>query len=250
MSERLEVRVGVDQQVTLPDGAGAFSCWIDIVANDPNGVVISNVKKGDIIEIGLINGVASFEQTTMAPVKSFIAVRAGIMKDSLDYYTLGQADETKDAIEQATKCILESLPNEIKHKPRDGYGQDPTTDEYSTTEGGIIICMPKAKGAIYATSENYLSDDAKTNGRKQEYFPENIKNVNSWFPCQLEGGIMKKQAEVDGEINILAFEQNWEDSAGDYQFRLTIVRPHESFTENDAKEKLKQIEQEYGYLDC
>eukprot|EP01084_Bolivina_argentea_P213789 363001_1 len=143
------------------------------------------------------------------------------------------------------KKLEEQLNKDIKHKRRDGYGQDPGTDDYAKNEGGIIVCMPKAGGALYATDENHLQSGAKQNGRLPKYFSQNVINLNSFFPCNKSGGQMLATAKQDGVLHIIAFDQKFSDNGGTYEVKINITRPSKYYSVEGSRALLESVKMKH-----
>lgn len=241
--------VGADKftpDVVFPDDGQAISFWTVVSGNDEVGLVIDNLKKGDVVSIHSLSGIASFTESNNKLFAGFVAIASGILQDGASVYTKDQAKATNKAIAEQTDILVKELSKDVKHKRRDGYGQDPGTDDFAKHEGGVIMCMPSAHGAVYATSNNYLEAGAKYNGRLTEYFSENIKRLNCWFPCRREGGVMSQTCETNGPLHVLAFDQKFTDNSGSYTMKVQVTRPTATLSNEELLQMLKDQELEYG----
>lgn len=224
--------------VRIPENIAAMELWVEVSATDQEGIVVDGMKKGDILEIHDISGICSFSESDNKVLAGFVAIAGGILQDGTNYYTKDKADKTNEALEQQTKELQAELSNKNPNKRRDGYGQDPGTDDFAKHEGGIIVCMPEAKGPLYATEENWLAGGAKKNGRLPEFISENIKSKNSFFPCRKTGGALSAKAMVDGTFHILAFDQKFNDNGGTYTVKVIVTRENQFMPHEEAKRKL------------
>ena len=204
--------------------AKKISLWAVVTANDKEGLIIDGLNPGDRVEIDSGNGIASFKDTNMKPLKSIITIAQAATEAGAAVLTEGESLALHDQFQMSFDAIKDAIPDNIKHARRDAWGQDPGTGDYAKHEGGLIVCMPSAHGAIYATEENYLASGAKQNGRQPKYFSNNINRLNSFFPCMCRGGIREAICKEDGAINILAFDSKFTDNAGYYEFNVDITR--------------------------
>lgn len=203
----------------------AFKLFASITANDDTGIIIDNVLPGDEIIIYDASGIASFRMTDMKKVKAVVGIANALATKALVYATDGAAlPFTKvwnSTLEKVGDVVGDS---KIKHSRRDAYGCDPGSDDYAKNEGGLIVCMPKAKGAIYASSSYHLTGDTKNKGRKEKYYSKKAKEKNIFFPCNVDGGRMSGVAQQAGTIHVLAFDDKFSDNAGAYTVGMIILR--------------------------
>jgi hypothetical protein len=203
----------------------AFKLWASIPVNDDVGVLIDNVLAGDEIIIYDASGIASFKSTSMKVIKGVVGIANAIGTKALVYATDGAAapfvKEWNSTLDKVGKAVGDS---DIKHGRRDAYGRDPGTGDYAKNEGGLIVCMPESKGAIYATKDYHFKDKAKDNGRKYEYYSDKAKANNVLFPCNVNGGKMSAIAGTAGAIHVLAFDEKFTDNAGAYTVGLIVIR--------------------------
>lgn len=226
--------VDLSELDTMQKGpAVGYALWSYVSANDDKGLIVDGIKNGDTVYIENVSGIASFDKTSLDPVAGIIAVANAITKNGLGVLTEGQSLVFNGAFDTAAETLEKKFAgHEIEHCRRDAYGQDPGTDDYAKNEGGLVICMPKAHGALYATDENQFHDnDVHKNGRLPKYFSANVKKMNSFFPCNKNGGQMYATAEVDGSANILAFDQKFTDNCGYYELKLSVVRSGNNVSE-------------------
>lgn len=202
-----------------------YKLWVSIPANDDTGVIIDNVLPGDEIIIYDASGICSFDKTNMAMVKAIVGLANAVAGDVVMYATDGAAAPFVASWNEAVKKIGDAVgDSDIEHKRRDAYGRDPGTGDYGKHEGGLIVCMPKSKGAVYATDDYYLADGSKDNGRKESYYSSAAKAANLMYPCPVSGGLMRRTATEAGAIHVLAFDENFSDNAGAYNVGLMVIR--------------------------
>ncbi|WP_025762614.1 hypothetical protein [Dyadobacter tibetensis] len=202
-----------------------FKLWVSIPANDDTGVIIDNVLPGDEIYVYDASGIASFKKTSMKLVKAIVGIANAIAGDVLMVATEGAAAPFVGAWNTALKGIGDAVgDSDISHGRRDMFGQDPGTGDYGKNEGGLIVCMPESRGAIYASDSYHLADDSKSQGRKYQYYSQAIKDKNAFFPCPVPDGRMSGKATISGAVHVLAFDSNFQDNAGSYNVGLIVVR--------------------------
>ncbi|EHN68012.1 MULTISPECIES: hypothetical protein [Aliivibrio] len=199
---------------------GSISLWGVVTANDSTGLIIDNLQQGDQLTIESASGLASFKETDMKIIKSVISVYGAISTLGANIITEGQLTPYLSQFNSIFDSIKAAVPDKIQHAVRDASGRDPGTGDYAKNEGGLIVCMPKARGAIYATSDNHLESGAKHNGRQEKYFPKSIKDKESFF--FYDKAENKKITSMTGAVNILAFDSKFSDNAGYYEFKVTI----------------------------
>ncbi|MCP3942967.1 MAG: hypothetical protein GY710_15980 [Desulfobacteraceae bacterium] len=223
---QLDNVVNLTEMDSTNSPAVGYALWAYVSANDDKGLIIDGIEKGDTFHIENASGIASFDKTSLDFVAGIIAVANAITKTGLEVLTEGSSTVFNGVFDEAAKTLEQQFSGkEIKHCRRDAYGQDPGTDDYAKNEGGLIICMPKAHGALYATDGNrFQNNDVHDKGRLTKYYSKNVKNMNSFFPCTRSGGQMKGVADTDGSINILSFDQNFEDNCGYYELKISVVR--------------------------
>jgi hypothetical protein len=224
--------VSISPALTLPPTmAGApyaieaYNLWVSIPANNDVGAIISGVLAGDTLIVYSASGIASFDSTSMKLVGAALGLANAIAGDVLMFATEGAAAPFVAAWNTAASTVIDAVGNaDIKSKRRDPYGCDPGTGDYASHEGGLIVCMPECKGAIYASDDYYLGDDSKSKGRRYPDYSAAAKKRNVLYPCPVPGGLMSATASIAGAINILAFDSTFDDNAGSYNVGLCIVR--------------------------
>ena len=188
--------VSTNYPLVFPDYTKGISIWAKVSATDHFGVRVSNVRAGDIVRIVSISGLCSFSDKSF--VARFLSVFGiiGFVGTTLDAAGLGSSavSTITETIENGSKA-LKPYKGE-RGKIRTGYGET-MSGSYARKEGGIIVCMPQAAEAIYATSRNHLHKEAEKNGRLHEYVPE--KNQEKCF-FPYAGGAMKMAATADGTV--------------------------------------------------
>lgn len=203
----------------------AFKLFASITANDDTGIIIDNVLPGDEIIIYDASGIASFRMTDMKKVKAVVGIANALTTKALVYATDGAALPFTKVWNSTLEKVGDAVgDSKIKHSRRDAYGRDPGTGDYAKNEGGLIVCMPKAKGAIYATNDYHLTGDTKKKGRKTKYYPSKANDKNVFYPCNVDGGRMSGVAQIAGTIHVLAFDDKFSDNAGAYTVGMIILR--------------------------
>ena len=206
--------------LVFPEHAKGISIWAKVSATDHFGVRISNVKAGDIVRIVSVSGLCSFSDKSF--VAHFLSVFGiiGFVGTTADAAGLGSS--AVSTIAQTVRNGSKALkPYEGKRgKIRTGYGET-MSGSYARKEGGIIVCMPQAAGAIYATSRNYLRREAEKNGRLHEYVP--VRNQGKCF-FPYPDGVMEMTAADDGTVHILTFDKDHMDNEGTYDVEFTVIR--------------------------
>ncbi|MFC2078930.1 hypothetical protein ACFLSZ_03010 [Candidatus Bipolaricaulota bacterium] len=228
---------GAEKKVVLVE------VWGIVTAIDTDGFTVDGIKKGDLVEVVDLSGICSFSKGKNDATKAaLIGIANGLLQDSIKYFTEDQAQETQQALNREMEDIRAECGTVVPHKRRDGYGRDPGgSQEFAKHEGGVIICMPKARGAVYATSDMRLRSGCEKTGRLPTYFSDKCKNLNCWFPCRETGGMMETKAEKDGAMHVLAFDNYFPDNAGQYSIKLTISRDVSGMTATEARATWKEM---------
>lgn len=241
--------------VTLPDqdrdgqAIQYFLVWASIPANDDKGIVIDNVLEGDEIEVYNTAGIASFDKVNMEPIKGIVGIINAVAGGAI---VLAQPEMAPlvAGFTAGVEAIVAAVPDELGGKRRTAYGLDPGTGDYAKNEGGLIVCMPESSGAIYATDKYHLTGDTKNEGRLYKYYSDATKDVNAFFPCPVikdandptspNNGRMSATSGKAGRgaVNILAFDERFDDNAGYYNVGIIITR-HKNLDQNlQLKEEL------------
>ena len=205
--------------------AEAYKLWACIPVNDETGIVIDNVQKGDTVLIYDGSGIASFKSTNMAFVKSAVGIANAVVNGVAVIATEGAAAPFLAGWNSVVDSVQGAIPSgAVNHGRRDMYGRDPGTGDYGKNEGGLIVCMPESKGAIYATSDYYLASGSKSGGRQIKYYSAATNAKNAFFPCNVNGGTMQGTATTAGAVHILAFDSKFTDNAGYYTVAIMVLR--------------------------
>jgi hypothetical protein len=170
---------------TVP--AEAYKLWACIPVNDETGIVIDNVQKGDTVLIYDGSGIASFKSTNMGLVKSAVGIANAIVNGVAVVATDGAAAPFLAGWNSVVDGVQSAIPSgAVNHGRRDMYGRDPGTGDYAKNEGGLIVCMPESKGAIYATSDYYLADGAKSGGAPDQVLQRGHQIEECFLSLQCE----------------------------------------------------------------
>lgn len=203
----------------------AFKLFASISATDDVGIIIDNVLPGDELIVYDASGISSFRSSNMKLIKGLVGIANALATKALVFATDGAALPFTKAWNSALGKVGEAIDDgKMKHSRRDAYGRDPGTGDYAKHEGGLIVCMPKARGAVYATSDYHLTGDTKNKGRKTKYYPSKAEKKNVWWPCNVDGGLMSKKAEEAGAIHVLAYDDKFTDNCGAYTVGMIVIR--------------------------
>ena len=214
--------------VEAEDGSLDVPIWALINAADPYGIAVQGVKTDDVVTIESIGGIAWFsDQSGWGRVLSTIyAVTDALVPTG----------PIKSVIQASRPQIV--LPDDKKtrdpdpSKAHDGYGRDMDGGNYAQNEGGIIVCMPSARGPMYAHDKNHLEAAAASAGRFEDYLSSDMKD-KCFFPTRIdrengENGTLRSArpqvADQDGVLHILAFDSIYDDNAGSYEVKFRIKR--------------------------
>ena len=213
--ETVQKNAGPD--IVLNETSNKWTIWASINTADDHGISVENVKDGDVLTIEAISGVGYFAgQTGWWKVLSAIYKVSGAFVPT--------ASETANVI---TAFSAATAPGDGKgdddygrSKPRDGYGRKLDDDgKFAKEEGGIVVCVPKASGPMYAHGGNHFENGESRSAQNLKENSE-MKN-NCFFPTRAREEI---GVEGDGVLYIYAFDRNYRDNAGNYEVRFRIER--------------------------
>ena len=219
-----EVRVGeFGPSVALTDAGGDAAIWANVSANDDHGISVQGINKGDTVKIESITGLAWFEdQPAHSRIFSAIFAGFGIATAVAPTNTLLSALSGQE-IQAAGGLIARNTDSEDHaSKQRDGYGRNEKGD-FTTKEGGILVCMPSAHGPMYAYDDNYLRGTDPDKGRLKVQTSKNMRG-KCHFPNRMPGGKLEWVAKKAGVLHVLAFDSEYRDNAGSYAIRFRIIR--------------------------
>lgn len=204
--------------------AKTISLWAVISANHDKGIVLDNVDSGDTVTIETASGIAAFDQTSLKEVKSIITLMGAVAWTGAELVSDGEAAIFTGLYNAGLKAIEDAMPDKVTSTRRDPWGMDPDGGDYAKDEGGLIVCMPEAHGAIYSDDDTHLQGDTKNKGRIPEYYPQAIVDKNSFFPCTCDQGVRSGTARQAGAAVILAFDSKFDDNVGWYEVKITVER--------------------------
>ena len=229
--------------VTIPSDAKAVAFWAEISSTDDSGITVDGVKEGDLVEIVDVAGICSFDdKTTVQRIAGIVGIVTGVLSTGLPLFGATKAAVVAKAFGDQANTLKGKLGNpSTGGKRRDGYGEDLGSGHFAKHEGGILVCLPSARGVLFATPDNYLADGAKERGRLPEYFSKNVTDYNCFFPCRREGGLMEKKAERDGPVHIIAFDSKFTDNAGKYVVKFRVIRPTPDESADQVREELTRL---------
>ncbi len=242
-SIKLDVNFTTDEGGNKELKADAYKVFAGISSNDPDGLTIENVLAGDEVIIYDATGTAYFSSSKMNLIKGVIGIANAVAGDVLMFATEGAAAPFVKGWNESLSALGSAFeaPEGKGSKARDSYGKDPNSGDFGKNEGGIIVCMPDSSGVLYASDDNHLKDGAKKNGRKPEYFSDNVKNSNAFFPFNGSGGQMSAVAGKSGNVHILAFDgkgNGFTDNQGYYTIGVIVVRAHQTINKDSIIGKL------------
>ena len=202
-------------RISLGESGKKWTVWASINAAHDKGVSVENVRAGDKLTIEAISGVGYF-----AGRKGWWRVLSVIYNVSGVFAPTGSA--AANALTELSDATLpgdgleEDSPNS---KPRDGYGRKlGDGGAFAEKEGGIVVCMPSARGPVYAHTKNHFSIDG---GQRKWKAVSEMKDQCFAATRTME----EKSAEEDGVLYIYAFDKNYRDNAGTYEVKFRIERP-------------------------
>ena len=213
-SETNAVAFGPDI-VFKPQKTEPCEFWAEISATDDSGVSVDNLKKNDELRIIEISGACSFAKGKSGLILSIIAAATNV--------ALGGAGAAvwKTAVNSMRKDLDKHMvantgnANKDGGKKRDGYGREVGgSGDYETEEGGIIVCLPRARGVVYS-SDRVRRKKTGGGGNVQGgwFFPTRSDVREPWV------------IRHNGVLRIAAFDSNYSDNAGSYEIKFSITRP-------------------------
>ena len=210
----IQVQEGVaGPNVSLKQGYAEWTIWARINAADSHGISIDGVQNGDRLTIETISGVAYF--SGRSGWWQLLSVVYGV--------TPGVVAPIDSIASNMLTSLRETLPDDEDggSRPRDGYGRDldDGSGRFAEEEGGIVICMPVARGPMYAYDDNHFT--RRQNGR--EHKPES-KMPGKCFPAARH--VEEYTMLGNGVLHIYAFDHNYRDNSGSYEIKFRIDRPN------------------------
>ena len=156
------------------------------------------------------------DKTTASIAKGIVSKAAPLIGGVLP----AAAKATLDAVKKGGGFQQNEPP---KGKARNGYGRICGKDRFAVEEGGIIVCMPAARGPVSSHSGSRPHKDAEKRGRLPQYVPERYED-RLLFPCREQGGQMQMEASMDGKAWIIVFDSKYQDNDGVYEVDFTVIR--------------------------
>ncbi len=225
--------------IVVHEDIKALTVWAEVSSTDDTGVTIDGIKAGDVVEVSEVTGICSFDDGSVGQkISGFVAIVGGILATGLPLLGTAAALKVAKAFGDRAAALKKVVGTPGTGKRRDGYGEDPRTSDFATREGGIIVCMPSAKGVLYATEENYLAAGSRAKGRLPQYFSENVTKFNCFFPCREEDGVMSRRAAQDGSVHLIVFDSKFTDNAGDYEVKCRVIRTTPGESEDEIRSDL------------
>ena len=177
----------------------------------------------------------------MGKLRSVADIVGSILTSGLPLLNGAAAKKVGDALKKNASSLQSYTGG--KGKVRTGYGKVKGKGRFATKEGGIIVCMPSARGPIYAADDTYLKSDAEKFSRLPQFVQTHLQDW-CFFPCRRTGGLMEKEALRDGPAYLLVFDKEYKDNAGAYEVKLTVTRPRG--TSSDIQEELSSLFSDAG----
>jgi hypothetical protein len=223
-----------NQIITLgdaPKGFGTGFFWdrkenqallvVFINAADFLGVSIDGLEAWDSIEVTSAEGIASFSEdngnSTARGLIGLVATGAEVAATIYGY------PEAIPLVEEAEKFAKDQFKQEyVKNKKRDPYGVDIGTGHKARQEGGVLVCLPAARGAYYSGNGDHEERWIKNHeDRTQGNLPKHIP-VGTAFFLNRSGSMM--QTEQAGQAYIVAWDWKFEDNAGVYKLFVRLSK--------------------------
>jgi hypothetical protein len=226
---------GNSQIITVgdaPEGFGSGFSWdrkedqallvIFINAADFLGVSIEGLEPWDSIEITSAAGIASFSEdngnSTKRSLIGLVATGATVAA------TVTGHPEAIPLVEAAESFAKDQFKQDnVRSKRRDPFGQDPGTGHKARQEGGVLVCLPSAKGLYYSGDGDHKDRWIKDHeDRTASNLPKHIPVGTAFF---LNRNVTNKmQTEQAGEAYIIAWDHKFEDNAGYYKLFVRLSK--------------------------
>ncbi|PYE53176.1 hypothetical protein [Deinococcus yavapaiensis] len=212
---------GFAEEVTWSPADAGLAVIVFVNPRDPNGILITGVKKGDTIDVVSSTGLASFDEDTeneyASGIISIAAAGAGITAAAFG------APELAPFISAAEKFAKDVFkPEKVKSKRRDPFGYDPGTGERARAEGGVLISMPAAGQTFYSGDSDHKERWIKDHQpRTDRNLPDHISNA---FFLREGREYNSRTSTMDGDIIINAWDHKFEDNYGYYRLHILLKR--------------------------
>ncbi len=224
----------ITSSLSLPDSDDffGFKIWAVVPVNSPTGVLIDGLHPGDQVIVNQtrnLNGMGAFTDSKMPKVAGIVGMANALLaKDNRLYYPDNDvARPFADAWAKAFDTIKQAAnKNPIKHKRRNVFGKDPGDGKFKLDEGGVIVCMPEAAGPIYSNKATRPADGSRDNGRQVQYWPKQVRELNSGFVFPQKPGETIGAVERPGGMVLVAFDKDnaFDDNNGAYAMEIDILR--------------------------
>lgn len=216
-----------------PEGFGSVYDWdrkhkdnifvVYVAAKDSLGAAILNLKREDKVEVLAADGIASFSGDKSGLLESIIGL--GATAAAAGAAALG-APEASPIIKAGGDFAAKNFVKKGNSESRDAYGKDGDR-EMKRQEGGVLICMPEARGVYYSGGGGGRWVQGKDGGeRTDDRLPAHMKGKGAFFPIQGPQAPThnKRTAQADGILHIIAWDWNFEDNSGYYRVILRVTR--------------------------
>lgn len=210
-----------------PEGFGKWVEWRDsdrelalmvfINSADPMGVGVLGVNATDRFELVAAVGHASFSQETENEgISSAIGIVAAGANLTASAFGFPEAAPLIGAAERFAQDQYKE--KEVKTKVRDAYGEEPRTKHKARQEGGVLICMPGARG-VYTSGEDEKFWVKKPGNRINANRPDHVKKA-----VFIRRGMGPVTSTDAGELFMLAWDHNFSDNVGFYKLHVLMKR--------------------------
>ncbi len=216
----------------LPEGFGHGFVWdraeseavlvVFVNAADSLGVCIDGLQAGDQLQVMSATGVASFSEDKGNPLASGIVglVATGA---NLAATVLG-APEVAPVITAAEKFAQDQFKaTNAKTKKRDVYGVETGTGHKARQEGGVLVCLPEARGTFYSGNGDHKERWIKGDGvRTDDHIPAHV--FGSFFPRRESDAHNTRTVQQTGQAYLVAWDWKFEDNAGFYRVVVKLKK--------------------------
>jgi hypothetical protein len=188
---------------------------------DALGVMITGAKAQDRIMVTSASGLGSFTRSKGSLAVSIIGLVSGVA-GGITVFAGGNEKASKQIVDAVNKFAEREFEN--KGEPlliRDAFGIEPSSQNSAKREGGVLISLPAAQGPYYSGSDdkfNLKSNKPRTDSQR----PAHVRH--GFFLVRGDENHMSRPVGSNGEIFLLGWDHKFEDNAGFYQVRLTLIR--------------------------
>lgn len=193
-----------------------------IATNDPLGISIEGMKKGDVISIESVAGLASFSteydwgNILGASITAVLGAGLQIVDKT---WTNGVFSSI---IKRGENFMEEQFKDKKKPgKVRDAFGIDPGSQHKARQEGGVLICLPGNVGASYSGSD----EKAWIKKPGDRYDKARPPQINDGFFIMRDRPHNTRYIRSDkGQVVILAWDHKFHDNIGYYKMAVRLEK--------------------------